>query len=59
MLERMTVGFEGDPSLAALLMWCLFFALEEGGHIYGLHVRGGRCIKEPRMARVCKKHTKM
>jgi hypothetical protein len=31
-LERMTIEVEVDPSLVALLMWCLFFALEnEGG----------------------------
>jgi len=30
-LERMTIEDEVDPSLAALLMWCLFFALEKGG----------------------------
>ncbi len=41
-LERMTIGVERDPSLVALLIWCLFFA-PGGGGIYGLHARGGQC----------------
>jgi len=50
-LERMTIEVEMEPSLAALLVWCLFFALKKGGGgIYGFHARGGRCVREPKMA---------
>jgi hypothetical protein len=51
----MTIGVKGDLNLVALLVWCLFFTLEKGrggggeGGGYGLHPRGGRCDRKPRM----------
>jgi hypothetical protein len=52
-LERMTIEVEMDPSLAALLVWCLLFVLKKKGvGIYGFHARGGQCDREPKMARL-------